>query len=205
MTSSRSHSISNDRQPCGFVNRVASRRRALGAVLVVTLLGVNACGSSSGSNSASTAPARVAQAAFPLTAVSGTGQSETSLTRRAGHATRVLDPAYGAADLTLRGDRLTGFVTAWGLTPNTHYAVQLSGPGRACPSSPATSLRTTIALPDLASNAGGIALVHLDLTVQHDVVARGYYITASYRGSARATVDAASRRRATLCGSVRGT
>ncbi len=84
--------------------------------------------------------------------------------------------AHGTANLTQKGDHLTGLIKVWGLVPNSRHAEHLHGPDGACSPGSKMTPNMAVVLPDLAANAKGEATQKINLTVHQEVVEKGYFI-----------------------------
>ena len=93
------------------------------------------------------------------------------------------DPnVHGVAFFEQEAGRVTGFVTVWGLEPNTEHAVHFHGPNSEC----GTKADPVAAHPDLRVDEDGVAFANVDLTAEQSVLEGGYYYNVHEGPSSRA-------------------
>jgi hypothetical protein len=160
-----------------------ARALTVGGTLLAVVGGLAGWGATSASTAA-TAHTTVVQLAG---GARGTGHPGMSAAAMAGMnmSAAKSDPAQGAylsetphgrAQLTQSGDHLTGSVTVSGLPPGSHHAEGVLGVAAGCSSAAEHSATYAVALPDLVANLRGVAHVAVDLTVDRQILRRGYVL-----------------------------
>jgi hypothetical protein len=158
------------------VSALAKRGLLLATFAAVVALAVAGCGGSSGSSTGATVALK------PIETGSMEMSSGEMESMEAGEPTEgptgmlmAASTAHGTAELTQKGDKLTGTITVTGLEPNSSHAEHLHGPDGTCEPKKMVS-NMAVVLPDLEANAKGEATAKVNFTVHQKVVEPGYFI-----------------------------
>jgi hypothetical protein len=163
-----------------MVKRTARCAGALGVLLGAMVIGLAACGGSSNGGSGGTAKAGFALSGMKMGHAHGAMPSMPGMDMSGSSASKMkmagAGDAYGVAFLRQAGDRLTGWVAAWGLAPGSRHAEHVHGPDGACAPPSKQTMNMAVVLPDLQANAQGVAFNRIALTVHQQVVRPGFFV-----------------------------